>query len=106
MPACERCWRDSAYARFSGDSDAYARLVASRKCSPADQAGPEARLCGECGERTVHQYAGVCMACGWNEMSAALAGGERAQHSKHPTGDYCVYCRAQWPCAEAEGGER
>ena len=26
------------------------------------------------------------------------------EHSKHPTGDYCVYCLSQWPCAEA-GGE-
>ena len=25
------------------------------------------------------------------------------KHAKHPTGDYCVYCRAQWPCAEARG---
>ena len=21
-------------------------------------------------------------------------------HVKHPTGDYCVYCRSQWPCEE------
>lgn len=26
------------------------------------------------------------------------------EHSKHPTGDYCVYCRSQWPCEES-GGE-
>lgn len=26
------------------------------------------------------------------------------KHSKHPTGDYCVYCRSQWPCEES-GGE-
>lgn len=30
---------------------------------------------------------------------AALRGG--GEHSKHPTGDYCVYCRSQWPCAES-----
>ena len=23
------------------------------------------------------------------------------KHFKHPTGDYCVYCRAQWPCEES-----
>lgn len=23
------------------------------------------------------------------------------KHSKHPTGDYCVYCRSQWPCEES-----
>lgn len=31
---------------------------------------------------------------------------EEEEHLKHPTGDYCVYCLSQWPCAEAEGGER
>ena len=29
----------------------------------------------------------------------ALRGG--GEHSKHPTGDYCVYCLSQWPCVEA-----
>jgi hypothetical protein len=24
-----------------------------------------------------------------------------AEHRKHPTGDYCIFCRAQWPCEEA-----
>jgi len=24
------------------------------------------------------------------------------EHRKHPSGDYCVWCRAQWPCEEAE----
>lgn len=24
------------------------------------------------------------------------------EHRKHPSGDYCVFCREQWPCAEAE----
>jgi hypothetical protein len=25
-----------------------------------------------------------------------------AEHRKHPSGDYCVWCRAQWPCEESE----
>jgi hypothetical protein len=25
------------------------------------------------------------------------------EHRKHPTGDHCAYCLAQWPCAEAQG---
>lgn len=25
------------------------------------------------------------------------------EHAKHPTGDYCVFCRSQWPCTEAGG---
>ena len=32
---------------------------------------------------------------------AALAPAE--EHRKHPSGDYCVFCRSQWPCAEAQG---
>ena len=25
------------------------------------------------------------------------------EHRKHPSGDYCVFCRSQWPCAESDG---
>lgn len=36
-----------------------------------------------------------------------LQEGVGGEHSKHPTGDYCVYCRAQWPCEDSlrGGGE-
>jgi len=27
------------------------------------------------------------------------------KHAKHPTGDYCVYCLAQWPCEDAPAEE-
>ena len=26
---------------------------------------------------------------------------EQGEHSKHPKGDYCVFCLSQWPCDEA-----
>jgi hypothetical protein len=44
-------------------------------------------------------YAGPTYSAELDEARAALRGG--GEHSKHPTGDYCVYCRSQWPCAEA-----
>jgi hypothetical protein len=24
------------------------------------------------------------------------------EHRKHPSGDYCTFCRSQWPCEESE----
>jgi hypothetical protein len=35
-------------------------------------------------------------------VRAAPSGTALEKHEKHPTGDYCIYCRAQWPCEEAE----
>ena len=35
------------------------------------------------------------------EAARIRAQREEGQHSKHPTGDYCVYCLSQWPCVEA-----
>jgi len=26
---------------------------------------------------------------------------EPGAHTKHPRGDYCAFCREQWPCAKA-----
>lgn len=67
MAGCERCW-----ARARGHPDRYLELLAESDCSLEDQAGPDATRCGACGRRTVHQYAGVCMACG----RSASPGGE------------------------------
>jgi len=36
------------------------------------------------------------------EARAAIAPEVKPEHRKHPSGDYCVWCRAQWPCEEAE----
>ena len=68
MPCCEKCWSDTDSP--SGDhGEAYrARLAEVHKsgtiCTPEEQAGRDAKLCGNCGRLAVHQYAGLCMFCG------------------------------------------
>jgi len=63
MPSCERCWSDS---RHADDSQAeYQRLLDERDCTPEQQAGPDAAVCPTCDRSTVHQYAHVCMVCGF-----------------------------------------
>jgi hypothetical protein len=67
MPSCERCWADSALARYMGDHDAYSRLLKERAngCTPEQQAGPEATKCPICHRKTLHQLCGICMVgCG------------------------------------------
>ncbi len=64
MPSCERCWLDS-----DGDSDLYRALVTSRNCTSKEQAGPDATDCPRCKCKTVHQYARVCMACGYDKAT-------------------------------------
>lgn len=74
MPSCERCWSDSAMARYHGDTDAYRRLLEQRGpngCTPEQQAGPDALECQRCRRKTVHQFAGVCMVAGCGYPSAA-----------------------------------
>jgi hypothetical protein len=59
MPSCERCW-----ARSRGSVERYRGLLKTEKCSPEDEAGPDATPCPKCRRITVHQYARICMACG------------------------------------------
>jgi hypothetical protein len=67
MPSCERCWSDAHRADGHHDMLAeYERLVAERDCTPEEQAGTLAEVCGDCERITVHQHAHVCMACGWS----------------------------------------
>ncbi len=69
MASCEKCWRDA-----DGDVDRYHRLIKARigrACTAEEQAGDAATECNECGRRTVHQYARVCMACGYDDGRAA-----------------------------------
>jgi hypothetical protein len=72
MASCEKCWVDAR-----GNSALYHRLLSERDCTPEEQAGPDATTCPECGQRTVHQYARVCMApdCDYylDPLRAALA---------------------------------
>lgn len=74
MPACEKCWRDSARGPYSDHAEDYATLLRARTergeaCSPEDQAGPDATECQACQRVTVHQYAKVCTICGWRKTS-------------------------------------
>lgn len=66
MPSCEKCWADSAMARWSNGTEEYAKLLAERDkaggCTPEQQAGPDAGECPTCHRMTLHQHCGVCMA--------------------------------------------
>ena len=59
MASCEKCWTDSR-----GATEEYMRLIKVRTCTPEDQAGVDAKVCPDCGCRTIHQLAGVCMVPG------------------------------------------
>ena len=63
MAACEKCWRDAG-----GNPSEYERLLVLRKgnnCTPEQQAGDDAADCPTCKRKTIHQYAHVCMICGY-----------------------------------------
>lgn len=68
MLSCERCWADSALARYNGEEDAYRRLLRERQgqCTPEQQAGPDAQECPRCGRRALHQHCSICMHCGYD----------------------------------------
>ncbi|HDZ15038.1 hypothetical protein LCGC14_1523770 [marine sediment metagenome] len=64
MASCEKCWADAGSAMTGNMVEQYHKLIDERKetpCTPEEQAGLSAYICGECGRRTVHQYAKVCM---------------------------------------------
>ncbi len=70
MAACEKCWRDAG-----ANPAEYERLLVLRKgnsCTPEQQAGDDATDCPTCKRKTIHQYAHVCMICGYR----ANAGGQ------------------------------
>lgn len=79
MPSCEKCWSRS---RFADDSiEEYHRLIVEMKCTPEEQAGPDATYCESCDRKTRHQDCRMCMACGDNPADvaghASVAGGGR-----------------------------
>jgi len=55
--------------------------------------------------RALDQYRGDDPAEVANAMMLTLRAAIVAieEHRKHPTGDYCTYCLAHWPCADAQG---
>ena len=61
MGSCEKCWRDAG-----GDAFRYRELLQEQKCSPEEQAGPEAKHCPDCGRQSIHMYTGMCTSCGWH----------------------------------------
>ena len=73
MPSCEKCWSDAG-----GNAEVYDSIRLSRwpVCTPEQQAGPERTKCDRCDRTTVHQYAKVCMVCGWSAPPAPAKDGE------------------------------
>lgn len=74
LVSCEKCWRDAG-----GDPERYRELLNARdkagtRCTPEEQAGPDATECPGCKRKTVHQLAKVCMTFGCEERSRALWG--------------------------------
>lgn len=58
MSSCEKCWADAG-----GDPHRYRGLLAKRvsegnKCTPEEQAGPDAKECAACKRMTIHQHTG------------------------------------------------
>lgn len=64
MASCEKCWREAG-----GDAERYGELMRTKPtaCTPEEQAGWAAGDCPDCKRRTVHQFANICMACGWRK---------------------------------------
>ena len=62
MSSCEKCWADAG-----GDSNRYRELLRARdktgRCTPEEEAGPNAKECPLCHRRTKHQHTGQLM-CG------------------------------------------
>ena len=73
MAACEKCWRD-AYNRMrcnpmKSQAEHYSDLIKEREknpCTPEEQAGNDATYCPACNRKTIHQFIGVCMNCGYD----------------------------------------
>lgn len=63
MSSCEKCWRDSQRGGVGDSVALYHKLIRERKCSPEDQAGPDAESCPSCQRKTKHQETGELM-CG------------------------------------------
>ena len=65
MSICEKCWSD-AFDPYGDQAERYHELIKERKdhpCTPEQQAGEYATLCGKCGRKTRHQWTTECMNC-------------------------------------------
>jgi hypothetical protein len=64
--SCEKCHLDAG-----DDVDEYRRLLQERRaypCTPEEQAGKDATICGVCGRKALHQATDECMACDATEL--------------------------------------
>ena len=96
---CVRCRAERAeaeVARLQGSIASYQAAAHNYVNEHAEVARLKVALRGKCDEYKMHDP-GWCAFC--DAARTALRGG--GEHSKHPTGDYCVYCLSQWPCVEA-----
>lgn len=62
MSSCERCWNDAHRGDQFSVAEEYSRLIDERRCTPEQQAGPDASYCHVCGRVAIHQYTAECMA--------------------------------------------
>ena len=62
MSSCEKCWEDS-----NSNPLEYSHLVATRNCSPEEEAGRDAQICDNCNRKTIHQYTKECVICGMKQ---------------------------------------
>jgi hypothetical protein len=60
VSSCEKCWAAS-YDPQGDQSKRYQERLMTHKCTPEEQAGPDAQWCIECGGMTRHQHTGQCM---------------------------------------------
>ena len=76
MAGCEKCWSDAYMRSFNdptkGQAEHYTDLIKERKSNPCtreQQAGIDARVCPRCELRTIHQFTGECLSCGYKESN-------------------------------------
>lgn len=69
MSTCEKCWADSQ-GPYDDATQRYKDLLSERKCTPEEQAGPDAGECPMCKRKTLHQHTGEPM-CGCPEVLRA-----------------------------------
>jgi hypothetical protein len=60
MSSCEKCWA-SAYDPYGDQGVHYRARVMTHRCTPEEQAGPDAGWCPDCGRMSLHQYTKECM---------------------------------------------
>jgi len=60
MPSCEKCWSEAHRAMVGDPVALYQSLVETHSCTPEEQAGPDAGICGICNRYTLHEHTHSC----------------------------------------------